>query len=112
MKKKGYLFAVCLIAYFSLASMTVTKAAEGGQVDNRIGITFEEPSQSTDVSSSSSSSTPEASSESSSSAIPSEKPRGKLPKAGELLGNYGFIGLALFLLFLILFVIKKRKGEQ
>lgn len=41
-----------------------------------------------------------------------KKPAGNLPSTGELIGNFGFIGIGLVLLFLLLIVLRRWTKEE
>ncbi|MBP2099889.1 LPXTG cell wall anchor domain-containing protein [Enterococcus rivorum] len=112
MKRFCRIFFIFLLVYFSFEAVSVVEAVDGGQVNIRVGITFEESSQSKDSSSSSISSTESVTSEASSATHSQDKPRGKLPKAGENGNNYLFLGIALLLLSLSVVIFKSIRGKQ
>lgn len=87
------------------ASVQATEGGGEGQVNRGGKITFYEETQ---VSSTTESSTTQVGTPSESPR--SEKPKGRLPSTGEVLQQYGWIGLALVILGCLMFLRKSRKG--
>lgn len=113
MKKWAQIFFICFIIMVSLMPVSIAKADDGGQVSTRLGITFEEPSESTSHSSFPSTNHSNDSNLDSATQESFQKPHGKLPNSGELDNGYLFIGMILILLFLIIFVIsRKMEGRE
>lgn len=114
MKHKTIKSIVCslvvLIAMFGYSSASSANEGIGGQVNRGGKISFyEESTQPSDSSTST-----EPSSKTPTTPSSTAKPAGKnLPSMGELMKNYGSFGIGILLLFLlVLFLRKRRKGEQ
>lgn len=110
MKRFSRIMIIFFLVYLTFVTVSVVEAVDGGQVNTRLGITFEETSPSEDSSTSSSSSAESASGQSAATHS-QDKPQGKFPKTGEGTNNFVFLSIALFLLFLSVLIIKK-KGEK
>lgn len=99
-----------LIALFSLVispAIVYGTDGAGGQVNTGGKITFYEEEV---ISDESTPQEPDSSSEQEAELV--KKPTGKLPSTGELIGNFGFIGIGLVLLFLLLMVLRRWTKEE
>lgn len=100
-KKKQFIF-VLLLGLFLVNYPSISFAADnsnGGQVTTEGIITFYEE-------------TVETSSRSKDSETPTEKPTGKLPSTGELIGSVALFSGVMISFFILFFFLKKRKKEE
>lgn len=110
---KSIILFCSLIALFSLVispAIVYGTDGAGGQVNTGGKITFYEEEIVQEES------TPDASEEAETDTKPeadtSAKPAGRFPSTGEMLGNFGFIGIGLLLLFLLLLLVRKWTKEE
>ena len=112
-KKKNHFLICLMVVLMSILTSpyVVLGASANGQVVVPSEISFYEDGQGT-TKSSSSSSTPQSSSQPKNSGSTTTKGKGILPQTGEIIKNYGFIGIAILILVVLLFFLRKRRKDD
>lgn len=110
-KKKNHFLICLMVVLMSILTSpyVVLGASANGQVVVPSEISFYEDDQGTTKSSSS---TPQSSSQPKNSGSATTKDKGILPQTGEIIKNYGFIGIAILILVVLLFFLRKRRKDD